>query len=118
MYNYKYFWLTNPTIEDITINDVLVALNIANEQIIITYPCNDYTIDILNYSVLYAPFIQMTIYPLNHHMFNEYNLDHFPEDDTLLLPDSHNLEQNNNHYEDDTISHITYTSSSSSSSDE
>ena len=49
--NGQYFWLTSPDIENITIKDVLIAIGIHNEQIVLRMPENHSLINILDTDV-------------------------------------------------------------------
>lgn len=63
--NGLYFWLTSPDIENITIKDVLIAIGIHNEQIVLRMPENHSLINILDTDVKDAPLCQIGIYSNN-----------------------------------------------------
>jgi hypothetical protein len=76
--NDTYFWLTSPDIDHITINQVLIALGIANEQVVVTWIDNGQEDAILNSTVEQAPLCQMTIYPNNYPVPQNHNIGPLP----------------------------------------
>ncbi len=63
--NGETFWLTSPDIDALTMRNVFEHLNIANEQIVLTWPEDLQVNNVLDVPVQQAPLNQMSIYPHN-----------------------------------------------------
>ena len=127
--NGNYFWLTSPDINHITINQVLIALGIADEQIVVTFTADDMYNNLLNCTVEQAPLSQISIYPNNQPIPNNHDVGPLPAIAGQPAPDAgnpnadadfghfQNANDNYNHDyqedandddDDDANSHITY----------
>lgn len=127
--NGDYFWLTSPDINHITINQVLIALNVADEQTVVTFTDDNMYNELLNCIVEQAPLSQISIYPNNQPVPNNHYQGPLPVIAGQPIPDEGNpnadanfgpFQNANNDYihdyqedvndDDGSDSHITYPS--------
>jgi hypothetical protein len=117
--NGETFWLTSPDIAALTMRNVFEHLNIANEQIVLTWPENLEVNNVLDAPVQEAPLNQMAIYAANRPIPAQHAEGPFPAIAGQPMPDiPNNQELDFGPFQnapdpvddDDSQSHITYPS--------
>ena len=118
--NGETFWLTSPDIDALTMRNVFEHLNIANEQIVLTWPEDLQVNNVLDSPVQQAPLNQMAIYAVNQPIPAQHAEGPFPAIAGQPVPVVINIDappdfgpfQNAPEHvdDDDSQSHITYPS--------